>query len=89
MMIHRLADMIGSPHTQAGLPDGRWVRAVPCPVVPGVFGRLSAAWAVLTGKAHAVRWPEHGELERALNPPEPRRDIQCWRPREDSKWIAL
>lgn len=45
--------------------DGRvrWVRAVP---ERASFGRLRAAWAVLTGRAEALRWPEPGELEDAL-----------------------
>lgn len=62
--IHRLADMIGSKNCEAGLPDGRWVRAVP---MPYTAGRLLATWAVFTGKAYAVQWPEHGDLEKALS----------------------
>jgi hypothetical protein len=61
--IHRLADMIGSQNNQAGLPDGRWVRAVP---MPYQGARLKAAWAVLRGMAYAVEWPQSGDLEKAL-----------------------
>lgn len=62
--IHRLRDMIGAKNCQAGLPDGRWVRAVP---EPYTGNRIKAAWAVLTGKAFAVEWPKDGELEAALD----------------------
>lgn len=62
--IHRLADMIGGANTQAGLPNGSWVRAVP---LPYSGARLKAAWCVLTGSAHAVQWPEAGDLEKALS----------------------
>lgn len=61
--IHRLRDLIGSKNVQVGLPNGRYVRAVPEPYTAGKF---IAAWAVLTGRAAAVRWPEPGELEEAL-----------------------
>lgn len=43
--------------------DGRWVLAVP---VPFYGGNLRGAWAVLTGKAVAMRYPVAGELEAAL-----------------------
>lgn len=62
--IHRLADMLGSKNCQAGLPDGRWVRAVP---EPYTAGKLRAAWAVFSGNAYAVEWPKAGDLERALD----------------------
>lgn len=65
-MIHRLREMLGSAECLAGLPDGRWVRAIAEPFRPGLIGRLAAAWAVLTERAHAVSWPEAGELEEAL-----------------------
>lgn len=61
--IHRLADMVGCKNTQVGLPDGRWVRAVP---MPYTGNRIKAAWAVFTGSAYAVTWPDHGDLEKAL-----------------------
>lgn len=62
--IHRLADMIGRKACEAGLPDGRWVRAVP---MPYTGNRIKAAWAVFKGDAYAVHWPEHGDLEKALD----------------------
>lgn len=61
--VHTLGNMIGSSDTQSGDADGPWFRAVP---EPYSGGRLRAAWWVLTGKAHAVIWPDHGELEKAL-----------------------
>lgn len=36
------------------------------PFYYGLPGRLKGAWAVVTGKAHAVKWPELGELESAM-----------------------
>lgn len=67
-MIQRLRDMIGWEDCQTQLPDGRWVRAVPLPWDYGLRFNPVAAWAVLWGRAHAVRWPEPGELEDALTP---------------------
>ena len=61
--VHRLSDMIAPLGIQAGLPDGRIVRAVP---EPYSANRLQAAWWVLTGRAYAVVWPERGDLEDAL-----------------------
>lgn len=65
-MIHRLSDMIGSKNTGARMADGRYVRAVPLPWNYRSKWNPREAWAVLWGRAHAVRWPEHGELEKAL-----------------------
>lgn len=65
--INRIGSMIGSKHTQAGTLNGPWYRAVPSPYHTFGFQRLRAAWWVLTGRAHAVVWPEHGDLERALD----------------------
>lgn len=62
--IHRLADMIGSKNVGAELPDGKWVRGVP---LPYSGNRAKAAWAVFTGKAYAVEWPQAGDLEKALS----------------------
>ena len=64
--VHTIHNMFGGPGVQAGLPDGRWVTAVCEPYVPGFVGRLRTAWWVFTGRAHAVIWPEHGDLEAAL-----------------------
>lgn len=66
--LFELRDMIGFSGDQAGLPDGRWVRAVPAPFPFGLLGRLRQAWAVITGDAVAVTWPNAGDLEAALNP---------------------
>lgn len=70
-MIHRLRDMVSGPGVQAGLPRGRWVRAVPLPFYGGLFDRCRDALAVIQGQAYAVRWPEAGELEDALSGREP------------------
>lgn len=58
--------MIAPPGAGAQMPDGRWVRAVPVPYPTVGLERLRAAWWVLTGRAHAVVWPEAGDLEIAL-----------------------
>ena len=65
--VHRLKDMIGSrdTHSTAFGFEG-YFRAVPSPYRGG---RIRAAWAVLTGKAYAVKWPEPGEFEDALGNP--------------------
>lgn len=56
------------PATAAWMTGTRleWVRAVPAPFYDGLLARCVAAWAVLTGRAYPVRWPEAGELEQAL-----------------------
>ena len=66
--IFRLRDMIGSKDTQSSaFINGPWYRAVPLPFYFGLPTRFRAAWAVITGDAVAVRWPEAGELEKALD----------------------
>ena len=73
-MINELAHMIGpanasvqiSQEMGGGQARAAWVRAVPRPYPSSPLGRLSAAWSVLTGHSHAVRWPKPGDLERAL-----------------------
>ena len=65
--VNRLRNMIGSGDCGAGLPDGRYVRAVPEPYYTFGRERLRAAWWVLSGRAHAVIWPKDGELEDAVN----------------------
>lgn len=65
-IIFELRDMIGSPDCQAGLPDGRYVRAVPEPFYDGLFARIRSAWEVICGRAYPIAWPEAGELEAAL-----------------------
>jgi hypothetical protein len=67
--VHKLSDMLGGNGAQAGLPDGRWVRAIP---LPYTGNRLTAAWWVLTGRAYAVLWPEAGDLEAILATQEPK-----------------
>jgi hypothetical protein len=57
---------IYSPNCQAGLPDGRYVLAVCSPYWALGLDRLRAAWWVLTGRAHAFKWPEPGDLEYTL-----------------------
>lgn len=54
---------IYTPGIQSGMPDGGWARSV---AEPYTANRLVAAWWVLTGRAYALRWPEAGELEAAL-----------------------
>jgi hypothetical protein len=72
--IHTIHRMFAGPGTQAGLPDGRWVTAVAEPYVPGLFGRIAAAWWVVTGRAHAVIWPAPGDLEAVLGKPIPHQE---------------
>lgn len=73
-MIHQLRDMISGPGTQAQTPRG-WASAVPLPFYGGLLDRCRDAWAVLTTRAYAVRWPEPGELEDACWPNgKPRRE---------------
>lgn len=63
-MIYTIRDLVGSADCQAG-PDaqGRWSRAIP---VQFYGDYVRAAWAVLRGRAVAVRYPASGELEQAL-----------------------
>lgn len=65
--IHSLSSMIGSKTVQTPIETYGHVRAVPSPFHAGLFGRLRAAWYIVTGKAYAVRWPEAGDLEKALD----------------------
>lgn len=68
--VHTIGDMF-HPDVQAGLPDGRWVKAV---AEPYTAGKLRAAWWVLTGHAYAVQWPKAGDLEKAIGlPPQERK----------------
>lgn len=65
--VHRLSDMIGPDGAQStAFGISGYFRAVP---LPYRGARFWAAWAVLTGKAYAVKWPEPGELEMALGTP--------------------
>lgn len=65
--VHRLSDMVGSSSVTTPIETYGFVRAVPEPYSAGLFGRIRAAWYVLTEKAHAVRWPKPGDLEKALD----------------------
>lgn len=60
-MIHRLRNLYNPSVMQSA--DGRhYVFAVPEP-----WGnRIADAWAVLTGRAYAFKWPEPGEVEQAI-----------------------
>jgi hypothetical protein len=60
-------ERIYSPQVHSGMADGRYVLAVAQPYWPMGLERLRAAWWVFTGRAHAFRWPEPGDLESALN----------------------
>jgi hypothetical protein len=62
--VYQLADLLGSKHCGAGLPDGRYVRAVSTPFFGG---NIHAAWEVLRGRAYAIEWPKPGDLEKALD----------------------
>lgn len=84
-MIHSLRQMIGGLGTH--LPDGRLVRAVPEPFHGGLIDRLWDAWAVITGRAMAVRWPAPGELEDALSPPKRRRP-RDYSAHQDANWMG-
>lgn len=68
--VHTIHDICGNTNCAAGLPDGRWVRAIP---EPYYGNRLVAAWWVLTGHAFAIIWPKAGELEAALDIPQSKR----------------
>lgn len=67
-MIYKLADLF-DPSVRTQLPDGRWVLSVPLPFY-GDY--LRAAWAVLRGRAVAVRYPVAGELEAIFEAPDGR-----------------
>lgn len=59
-------EYVYSPNCQAGLPDGRYVLAVCSPYWALGLDRFRAAWWVFTGRAHAFKWPEPGDLEYTL-----------------------
>lgn len=67
--VHTISD-IYCAGCEAGLPDGTWAAGV---AEPYTANRLVTAWWVLTGKAHALKWPKPGDLERTLGwTPKPR-----------------
>lgn len=63
-MIYTIRDLVGSSDCLSGDAHGRWSRAVPLPFY-GDY--LRSAWAVLCGRAVAVRYPASGDLEQALS----------------------
>lgn len=63
-MIYSLRSLIPDAHVQTTTPEGFWVGAV---CLPSYGGYLKGAWAVLRGRAVAVRWPEPGEFEQACH----------------------
>lgn len=68
--VHYVSSMFGDSTVRCGLPDGRWVRAVCEPYRSETLReRLTVAWWVFTGRAHAVVWPKPGDIERALDEP--------------------
>jgi hypothetical protein len=69
--IFDLGDMIGSANCQvATARTGKlqYFRAVPIPFYDGLLARLRAAWEIVCGRAYPCRWPEAGDLEKALGP---------------------
>lgn len=62
--VHTIGD-IYSANCDAGLPSGRYVKAV---ALPYTANRFRAAWWVLTGRAFALLWPKAGDLEAAITP---------------------
>jgi len=66
-MIYSLRALIPSADVQTMLGDGRWVSSVPLPFYPGLLDRIADAWAVFQERAVAVKYPVHGEFERAMN----------------------
>lgn len=67
--INAISSMIGPANMSTEVFGGLLspVRPVPEPYWTFGFGRLRAAWWVLSGRAHAVIWPKAGDLEAALN----------------------
>jgi hypothetical protein len=65
-MIYTIGRLVPSASCSTPLESGEWVRAMHLPFYEGLIGRVGSAWAVLCGRAYAVRWPEAGEFERAI-----------------------
>jgi len=64
-MIYKLRDLI--PFADCGTPLGDvWVRAMHERFYEGLISRIGSAWEVLMDRAVAVKWPEHGEFEAAI-----------------------
>ena len=65
--VRGIHDMIGDSNTRVMRMGLDSFRAVPAPYPLSALERIGAAYEVLMGRAHAVKWPEPGDLERALN----------------------
>jgi len=65
-MIFSLRDLIPDACMGRQIGTGQWVRAMHVPFQGGIIDRGRDAWAVLTGRAVAVRWPHDGEFEQAI-----------------------
>lgn len=67
MAINTVDRMIAPRNVSVGLSNGTWGRAVSEPYYAlSIKDRLCAAWWVFTGKAQAMRWPTHEELNLTL-----------------------
>jgi hypothetical protein len=87
-MLYKLRDLIPSPNTSTPIDDGGWVRAMHEPFSEGLIGRIGSAFAVLTGRAVAVEWPQHGEFEDAMRHTD--KDRQLHEPdQHDIEWKKL
>lgn len=75
--VHKVKDLVYGPHVQTIDKRGMWVRAVP---IPYSGNKLIACWWIIRGKAHALIWPEPGDLEAALNVPVSEKDSLVKRP---------
>lgn len=64
--IHVIGSMMGSADVQTLNGQLGWVRAIPTPYHKNLIETIRAAWWVLTGKAEAVVWPKHGEIDLLL-----------------------
>jgi hypothetical protein len=66
--IHTLRQMYDQ-HCWAQLKGPLYAHAVALPYASNFLERVAAAWWVLTGRAHAMQWPEPGDVEDALGLP--------------------
>jgi hypothetical protein len=64
--VHTIASMYDNSCWSSTEEECIYARAV---ALPYDGNRLVAAWWVLTGKAYALKWPEVGDIERALELP--------------------
>lgn len=63
--IHSISS-IYSPHVMSQVEGTKYAFGV---AEPYTAGSLKAAWAVLTGRAFAFKWPRPGDLEAAIGMP--------------------